>query len=217
VVRKEAADLFVAKLRTPARSSQAHVLRGKSRGLAWEIVFRSFGSPICGNDERVSSATHLPTHRPTASGASAPGIIVQVPALHVGARSGPRDWPSNATAAGPPLDLRRFSPVPPPTAPAWSHRIRRLVGGYRLALPELDRITDVVSVLEPDRWVLRSRRRRDAGSALARDRRGRVVVPAGVRHCLGLGPWVVVSLRDGLDEVVVWSTSLLDAQLEVNP
>ncbi len=61
---------------------------------------------------------------------------------------------------GQPLDLRRFDPTTRREPGAGLHHIRRLVGGYRLAVPERVSLgADTVGKLEADRWVLRCRRR----------------------------------------------------------
>ena len=55
------------------------------------------------------------------------------------------------------IDRTLLEPAPAAAKPrpAGSHRIRRLVGGYRLTLPELGVIDgEVVDALDRDRWVL---------------------------------------------------------------
>lgn len=90
------------------------------------------------------------------------------------------------------LDLGRFQPRVVGTSPTWSHEIRCLVGGYRVAVPELADFEAAASAsfvgsLRPEGWELRQCRPADAVSLpVTVDDRWRVVVPVGVRHCLGL-------------------------------
>src|SRR5690606_20499418 len=132
-----------------------------------------------------------------------------------GSAGRPRSTGSSPPAR--PLDLRRFDPSQPSQRSAGSHRIRQLLSGYRLAVTELASLGDeVVGVLERDRWVLRSRGRGDGGLAsVSTDGRGRVAVPTGVRHCLGLGPWVGISVLSPSGSVVIWPTSRLDIDLGI--
>jgi len=98
----------------------------------------------------------------------------------------------------------------------WSHEIRCLVGGYRVAVPELASLigfdgTALVGALRTDGWELRVPRTTDAVSApVVVDDRWRVVVPVGVRHCLGFAGSVVVSLAVDASRIVVWSSGRLD-------
>lgn len=129
---------------------------------------------------------------------------------------------SAAEAARPSLDLRRVQPWVAAPASLWVHEIRCLVGGYRVVVPELAVLagagTSFVGALRGDAWELRLGRSIDVVSApVAVDDRWRVVVPLGVRHCLGLLGTVVVSLAVDLNRVLVWPSRRLDDLLEVGP
>jgi hypothetical protein len=116
------------------------------------------------------------------------------------------------------LDLRRFPSRPPSAGATWRHDIRRLDRGARLALPELaERGPEwsVVARLRERWWELAiGRSSRPAGGEIARDDRGRVLVPLGVRRSLGLGGLVVVSISADSSTVAVWPTAALDRLLE---
>ncbi len=98
----------------------------------------------------------------------------------------------------------------------WQHDVRRLVGGYRVCVPQLETIVGadnpaVVGVAAEDHWELRARRRSDRVTPIVNvDDRMRVVVPRGVRHRLGLIDDVIVSVNPGLGVVRIWSTRCLD-------
>jgi hypothetical protein len=86
-------------------------------------------------------------------------------------------------------------------------------------VPELVRLAaggvDLVGDLLADRWVLRPRRRDDAGvTALRVGVRGRIPVPRGVLHLLGLQFWAVVTVPADGGSVVIWSPAILDSFLE---
>jgi hypothetical protein len=116
------------------------------------------------------------------------------------------------------LDLGRFDPTIDRSRTGASHRIRALAEGCRMRLPELERLADgagdLVGVLLADRWVLRPRRRDDAGVATLRvGEGGRLRVPRGVLHVLGLQFWAVVTVPEDGGSVVIWSPSILDSFL----
>jgi hypothetical protein len=115
------------------------------------------------------------------------------------------------------LDLRRFCLVVAEGGPRrWSHRIRHLDRGYRVAVPELAALAGfdgnpVVGFLSSPGWGLRVAGAQDLPAGRVEvDERWRVAVPIGVRRRLSLAGSVVVSVASDGSHVVVWPTSLLD-------
>jgi hypothetical protein len=131
--------------------------------------------------------------------------------------------PAARAARDPQLDLRRFLPSPDSSVRRWSHAIRCLDGGYRVAVPELAGLIGfaevgvggVVGVVTVAGWELRA----DCPVGAASNRvevgiRWRVLVPPGVRHRLGLTGSVVVSAAVDGSRVLVWPVGALDDVLE---
>ena len=118
------------------------------------------------------------------------------------------------------LDLRRFPIVPETPSAVWSHDVRSLDANHRvmiaeLAVPPRGLGTDpcVVASIDGSTWTLR----RDRGvstDAVAVDARGRVKVPCGVRHLLGIGRLVGVSVSADRTRIAVWPVQLLDSLAE---
>ena len=158
--------------------------------------------------------------RPPLPGQMPPERVFQVPTLRFGSDTRPehRDVPPASRAEGP-HRLADLTWRPPPILTGrslWQHDVRRLVGGYRVCVPQLEAIVGadtpaVVGVAAEDHWELRARRRSDRVTPIVSvDERMRVVVPRGVRHRLGLIDDVVVSVNPGLGVVRIWSTRCLD-------
>jgi hypothetical protein len=125
-----------------------------------------------------------------------------------------------AVPAGCALDLRRFAIAPAAQSSSWSHDVRSLDSSHRvvvgeLALPPSARRCDVcvVAAINGSSWVLR-RDRAGSVDAIAVDRRGRVTVPPGVRHLLGINRLVGVSVSTDAHRIAMWSVQLLDSLAE---
>ncbi len=149
-----------------------------------------------------------------------PERVFQVPTLRFGSdtRHEHRDVPPASRPEGP-HRLADLTWRPPPILTGrslWHHDVRRLVGGYRVCVPQLEAIVGadtpaVVGVAAEDHWELRVRRRSDRVTPIVSvDERMRVVIPRGVRHRLGLVNDVVVSVNPALGVVRIWSTRCLD-------
>jgi hypothetical protein len=119
------------------------------------------------------------------------------------------------------MDLRRYSPTATDRSPRWTHRVRHLDRGARVAVPEVADLSGfdgnaLVGLLSPQGWVLRPATARDLrASRVDLDGRWRVAIPIGVRHRLGLAGSVVVSVSLDATQVVLWPAAALDDLLEV--
>ena len=125
-----------------------------------------------------------------------------------------------AVPAIPTLDLRRFPVVTKTASASWFHDVRSLDANHRVVVTELaltstTRIGDgcVVASINGSAWILR-RERGVTVDAIAVDRRGRVTVPCGVRHLLGLGRIIGVSVSADRMRVALWPVQLLDSLAE---
>ena len=112
------------------------------------------------------------------------------------------------------MDLRAFAPAATSTRARWSHAIRRLDGEGRIPLPEVEALASedgaVAATLAADRWELRPAGR----GGVVLDGRKRVLVPLGVRHRLGFGDGVLVSLALDGSLLVLGPVSGLDVLVE---
>ena len=157
---------------------------------------------------------------PTTPGVDAPERVWQVFTLRFGSdtRPGHGEGPPSSKADAPrhPPDLTWHPPPLPTRHGAWQHDVRRLVGGYRVCVPQLEAIVGVdtpavAGFASEDHWELRARRRSDRVTlAVNVDGRMGAVIPRGVRHRLALVDDVVVSVNPTLGVVRIWSTGRLD-------
>ncbi|HWL41828.1 MAG TPA: hypothetical protein VNQ73_02705 [Ilumatobacter sp.] len=110
------------------------------------------------------------------------------------------------------LDLSAFLPGRPGVVGEWCHAIRHLDAKSRVLVPELAEFAAAGSVrarMTATGWELRPPGRGESGSVAA-DARGRLHVPRGVCHQLGMNGAVVISAAAGEDRIVVWSATALD-------
>lgn len=119
------------------------------------------------------------------------------------------------------LDLSVFDPARPCPEGRWRHAIRRLDDKSRVLVPELESFgrthrSSIGASLSGRGWELAPTEHGGLGSVSA-DAHGRVRIPRGVCHRLGLAGAVVVSTAVGSDRIVVWSASALDELLEGRP
>jgi hypothetical protein len=110
-----------------------------------------------------------------------------------------------------------FAPHARPVSPQWRHAVRCLDPEGRLRIHEVLALVGftggrVVARLRPRHWELRATGPPADASEL--DAQRRILVPAGVRHHLGLeGPLIVSLALDG-SRIAVWPSVRLDALVE---
>lgn len=117
------------------------------------------------------------------------------------------------------VDLAAFTPALGQRPGRWRHSICQIDdkgrvrhGGLRALLTDHGHLS---AVMTPEGWTLTP----GCGTAWRADvdDRGRVLVPAGVRHQLALGDTVVVSVAADRSRVVIWPAARLDQLVGVAP